>query len=420
MAQVELKSVSKVYPGNVTAVNGIDLFIRDQEFVVLVGPSGCGKSTTLRMVAGLEEITGGTVAIGDRVVNDVPPKDRDIAMVFQNYALYPHMTVYKNMAFGLKLRRMPKAEIDQRVMNAAKTLDIVHLLDRKPKALSGGQRQRVAVGRAIVREPAAFLFDEPLSNLDAKLRVTTRAELKRLHARLKTTTIYVTHDQEEAMTLGDRIVVMKDGIIQQADTPLTTYEEPVNRFVAGFIGMPPMNFFDGTIKRDGGRLMFQEGKLENARAVGGAASAADAEADDAPVVLIGDLTLPEGGFSLPLPPRLAERLGGHVGEHLVLGIRPEHFHLHPGQSANESTLRVRLNVFEPLGNDMDVYMSTPLTEHVVGRVEARRDLEMDSEATVYVDLDKLHMFEPGETGLNLALTDMNEAPVSREPAHAVA
>src|SRR4051812_48744559 len=259
MAHVELEQVSKVYPGNVKAVDAIDLDIADQEFVVLVGPSGCGKSTTLRMVAGLEEITGGTIKIGDRVVNNLPPKDRDIAMVFQNYALYPHMTVYKNMAFALKLRKMPKAEIEQRVMQAAKILDINHLLDRKPKQLSGGQRQRVAVGRAIVREPAAFLFDEPLSNLDAKLRVTTRAELKRLHQRLKTTTIYVTHDQEEAMTLGDRIVVMKDGVIQQADTPLKTYSNPVNRFVAGFIGMPPMNFFDGAIKLADGQLVFEEG-----------------------------------------------------------------------------------------------------------------------------------------------------------------
>src|SRR5688500_15936797 len=219
MARVDLEKVSKIYPGGVRAVNAIDLAIADQEFVVLVGPSGCGKSTTLRMVAGLEEISDGAIRIGDRVVNDVPPKDRDIAMVFQNYALYPHMTVYKNMEFGLKLRRVPRAERHERVMQAAKILDIEHLLDRKPKALSGGQRQRVAVGRAIVREPAAFLFDEPLSNLDAKLRVTTRAELKRLHHRLRTTPIYVTHDQEEAMTLGDRIVVMKDGIIQQSDTP---------------------------------------------------------------------------------------------------------------------------------------------------------------------------------------------------------
>src|SRR3954467_100890 len=262
MAQVLLDKVSKIYPGNVRAVDRIDLAIRDQEFIVLVGPSGCGKSTTLRMVAGLEEISEGSIRIGDRVVNNVPPKDRDIAMVFQNYALYPHMSVYKNMAFGLKLRKVPKPQIQQRVMEAAKILDIEHLLERKPKQLSGGQRQRVAVGRAIVREPAAFLFDEPLSNLDAKLRVTTRAELKRLHQRLKTTTIYVTHDQEEAMTLGERIVVMKDGVIQQADSPLRTYNQPANRFVAGFIGMPPMNFFDGALKIEDGRMVFEEGRLQ--------------------------------------------------------------------------------------------------------------------------------------------------------------
>src|SRR2546429_1524628 len=268
MARVELQKVTKIYPGGVKAVDAIDLNIENQQFVVLVGPSGCGKSTTLRMIAGLEEISDGIIRIGDRVVNDVPPKNRDIAMVFQNYALYPHMTVYKNMAFGLKLRRMPKQQIHQRVMEAAKILDIEHLLDRKPKQLSGGQRQRVAVGRAIVREPAAFLFDEPLSNLDAKLRVTTRAELKRLHQRLKTTTIYVTHDQEEAMTLGDRIVVMKDGLIQQSDTPLNTYNQPRNRFVAGFIGMPPMNFFDGRLSRSQDGLVFVEGGGETGETVG--------------------------------------------------------------------------------------------------------------------------------------------------------
>src|SRR5271169_6346448 len=259
MASVVLDKVSKIYPGGVRAVSSIDLTVGDEEFIVLVGPSGCGKTTTLRMVAGLEDISEGTIRIGERVVNQVAPKDRDIAMVFQNYALYPHMTVYKNMAFGLKLRGMPKAQIKQRVGEAAKILEIEHLLQRKPRQLSGGERQRVAVGRAIVREPAAFLFDEPLSNLDAKLRVTTRAELKRLHLRLKTTTIYVTHDQEEAMTLGDRIVVMRDGIIQQADTPLNTYNYPVNRFVAGFIGMPPMNFFDGAIKLVDGEMVFEEG-----------------------------------------------------------------------------------------------------------------------------------------------------------------
>src|SRR5919106_1318123 len=290
VAEIVLDNVTKRF-GDTTAVDDLDLEIKDGEFMVLVGPSGCGKTTALRMIAGLEAISEGEIRIGEKVVNDVPPKDRDIAMVFQNYALYPHMTVYDNMAFGLKLAKMPKAQIHQRVMEAAKILDIEHLLERKPKALSGGQRQRVAVGRAIVREPAAFLFDEPLSNLDAKLRVTTRAELKRLHQRLKTTTIYVTHDQEEAMTLGDRIVVMKDGKIQQADTSLVTYNQPTNRFVAGFIGMPPMNFFDGRIKLIDGRMWFEEGQLRNARVAAGTANAGasgngggrDGERSDEPV-----------------------------------------------------------------------------------------------------------------------------------------
>src|SRR5262245_56722394 len=312
MAQVVLEKVTKVFPGGVKAVDAIDLSIKDQEFIVLVGPSGCGKSTTLRMVAGLEEITAGTIRIGERVVNDVPPKDRDIAMVFQNYALYPHMTVYKNMAFGLTLHGMPKAQINERVAQAAKILDIEHLLERKPKALSGGQRQRVAVGRAIVREPKAFLFDEPLSNLDAKLRVTTRAELKRLHQRLKTTTIYVTHDQEEAMTLGDRIVVMKDGIIQQADTPLKTYNHPNNRFVAGFIGMPPMNFFDGAIKLQDGQMVFEEGRLENAKAASGVGAGNGKPRSDEPLVMVGELTLPGNGFRLPVPESVRSRLSGYV------------------------------------------------------------------------------------------------------------
>jgi multiple sugar transport system ATP-binding protein len=402
MAHVELQKISKIYPGNIKAVDAIDLNIADQEFVVLVGPSGCGKSTTLRMVAGLEEISSGTIRIGNRIVNDVPPKDRDIAMVFQNYALYPHMTVYKNMAFGLMLRKMPKAQIEQRVREAAKILDIEHLLDRKPKALSGGQRQRVAVGRAIVREPAAFLFDEPLSNLDAKLRVTTRAELKRLHHRLKTTTIYVTHDQEEAMTLGDRIVAMKDGRIQQSDTPLQMYNHPVNRFVAGFIGMPPMNFFDGALKMVDGQMVFEEGRLENARAAGGAGD--DPAAGDEPLVMVGELTLPGNGFRLPVPAHLRERLAGQVGRHVVLGIRPEHFHLQPtGSEADCCPLKVRLNVIEPLGNDMDVYVQTALKDHVVGRLEAQTGLTADAEMTLYVDLRRVHFFEPGETGMNLGL-----------------
>ena len=401
MARVELEKVSKIFPGGVKAVDCIDLAISDKEFVVLVGPSGCGKSTTLRMIAGLEEITHGTVRIGDRIVNDVPPKNRDIAMVFQNYALYPHMTVYRNMAFGLKLRKMPKAEIHKRVMEAARILNLEELLDRKPKALSGGQRQRVAVGRAIVREPAAFLFDEPLSNLDAKLRVTTRAELKRLHHRLKTTTIYVTHDQEEAMTLGDRIVVMKDGIIHQTDTPLRTYNHPVNRFVAGFIGMPPMNFFDGMLRSEGGGLVFEEGRLEKPPA---------SEGNGKPAT-DGQLTMPGNGFRLPVPAETAAALGAWANKHVVLGIRPEYFHLRP-VSQDNAELKVRLNVVEPLGNDMDVYMDTELHGPVVGRVEATTGLSINTTVTMFVDLRKVHFFAPGEAGMNLSHRT--------EPAHAPA
>jgi multiple sugar transport system ATP-binding protein len=290
------------------------------------------------------------------------------------------MTVYKNMAFGLKLRKMPKAQIHQRVTEAAKILDIEHLLERKPKALSGGQRQRVAVGRAIVREPAAFLFDEPLSNLDAKLRVTTRAELKRLHHRLRTTTIYVTHDQEEAMTLGDRIVAMKDGVIQQADTPLRTYNYPRNRFVAGFIGMPPMNFFDGVVKNQDAQLFFEEGKL------------------------LGELTLPGTGFKLTIPRELQPVLQNWIGRHVVLGIRPEHLHLRPIENeAGSAPLDLALSVIEPLGNDMDLYMQTRLNDHVVARVEAQSGLEGQARVSVHVDLRKIHFFEPGETGMNLSV-----------------
>jgi multiple sugar transport system ATP-binding protein len=408
MARVQLEKISKVYPGGVKAVDTIDLNIADREFVVLVGPSGCGKSTTLRMVAGLEEITGGTIRIGDRVVNDVPPKNRDIAMVFQNYALYPHMSVYKNMAFGLKLRGMPRAEIDQRVKEACKILDIEHLLDRKPKQLSGGQRQRVAVGRAIVREPAAFLFDEPLSNLDAKLRVTTRAELKRLHLRLNTTTIYVTHDQEEAMTLGDRIVVMKDGKIQQSDTPLKTYNFPANRFVAGFIGMPPMNFFDGKVSNSGGQMSFEEGKTAGVRGQGVNGTGGS-----------GQLTPPGNPFTLPLdsvPSAVKDRLSRRPGGQVVLGIRPEHLHLNPVNGAS-AAIKVRVNVVEPLGSNMDVYMCTALNDHVVGRLEANPAIKSGMEATVYVDLSKVHFFEPGDTGMNLSLE--TTSPIN-EPSHALA
>jgi multiple sugar transport system ATP-binding protein len=404
MAQVDFENVTKIFPGGVRAVDGINLSIADHEFVVLVGPSGCGKSTTLRMVAGLEAISDGTIKIGSKVVNDEPPKNRDIAMVFQNYALYPHMTVYKNLAFGLQMRKLPKAEIHRRVMEAAKILDLERLLDRKPKALSGGQRQRVAVGRAIVREPAAFLFDEPLSNLDAKLRVTTRAELKRLHQRLKTTTIYVTHDQEEAMTLGDRIVVMKEGRIQQADSPLKTYNEPVNRFVAGFIGMPPMNFFDGVIRCQAGELIFEEGRP--VRGAGEASGSVESRGKTS------ELTLPGTGFQVAVPDPVKGLAADWVGRQVVLGIRPEHFHLRPIDEGPMATLNVKLNVIEPLGNDMDIYMDTPLHEHVVGRVEALAGLHVGSQARVYVDLRKVHFFEPGETGMNLCLAN--------ESAHALA
>ncbi|MDP2940851.1 MAG: sn-glycerol-3-phosphate ABC transporter ATP-binding protein UgpC, partial [Candidatus Omnitrophota bacterium] len=261
MAQVSLRNVSKIFPGNVKAVDNISLGIENKEFMVLVGPSGCGKSTTLRMVAGLEEITSGEIYIGDKKVNDVPAKDRDIAMVFQNYALYPHMSVFENMSFGLRLRRLPKQEINQRVNEAAEILGIRRYLNRKPKELSGGERQRVAVGRAIVRKPMAFLFDEPLSNLDAKMRVQMRAEIHKLHIRLQTTIIYVTHDQIEAMTMGDRIAVMKDGLLQQVADPITVYDHPRNKFVAGFIGSPPMNFMRGRIVKKDGKLYFDEGNF---------------------------------------------------------------------------------------------------------------------------------------------------------------
>jgi multiple sugar transport system ATP-binding protein len=405
MARVDLAHVTKVYPGGVRAVDSINLEVADQEFVVLVGPSGCGKSTTLRMIAGLEEITAGEIRIGDRIINEVSPRDRDVAMVFQNYALYPHMSVFRNMAFGLKLRHMPKAQIEQRVAEAAKILDIDHLLDRKPRELSGGQRQRVAVGRAIVREPAAFLFDEPLSNLDAKLRNTTRAQLKRLHQRLRTTTVYVTHDQEEAMTLGDRIVVMKDGVIQQADTPLATYNSPANRFVAGFIGMPPMNFFDGTIQAIEGRLCFVEGSMS------GRPTDED-RVSDSPEIREGELTLSDRGFTLVVPSQCCGRMESHVGRRVVLGIRPEHLHLHPAAQETGSPIEAKINVIEPLGNNMDVYLSTCLHDPVVARVEAQGGLQIQSRVSLYADLRKVHFFAPGVTGMNLSQTS--------EPAHAFA
>jgi multiple sugar transport system ATP-binding protein len=369
MAQVRLQNIVKSYDGQSNVVDGIDLDIADGEFVVLVGPSGCGKSTTLRMIAGLEAITAGTITIGDRVVNDVAPKDRDIAMVFQSYALYPHMTVFKNMAFALKLRKTPAGEIDRRVRDAAEKLGITALLDRKPRALSGGQRQRVALGRAIVRDPACFLFDEPLSNLDAKLRAETRAELKQLHQHLSTTCVYVTHDQEEAMTLGDRVVVMSGGHIQQQGTPLDVYTNPSNRFVAGFIGMPAMNFIDGAIRRRGDGVIFEG-----------------------------------AGVALPIPDELASAAQDKLDQPVVLGLRPEHLSLESrddnGDAAPSPAVDLTVRVVEPLGATMDVYTTLPEGQRVLVRTEAR-PLDAGETRRFTVAMHKAHLFEPGAYGRNL-------------------
>jgi multiple sugar transport system ATP-binding protein len=322
MASVRLVKASKVYDGSVTAIRDASLEIRDREFVVLVGPSGCGKSTLLRMIAGLEGITSGDLFIDGKRMNEMPPRDRDIAMVFQNYALYPHMSVFNNMAFGLKMRKVPKPEIKRRVEEAAEILQIGSLLDRKPKALSGGQRQRVALGRAIVRKPKVFLFDEPLSNLDAKLRVQTRIEINRLHKTLKTTMIYVTHDQVEAMTMGERIVVMKGGVIQQVDSPMRLYDDPVNRFVAGFIGSPAMNFIRGTATT---------GRPPRFRA---------------------------GSLDIPVPPAAQAGLKKRGNPEIVLGIRPEHLSLAANRTGGRSgkPQRMKVDVVEPIGNETLIYL----------------------------------------------------------------
>ena len=373
MATVKLSRVDKVYPGRqaVKAVDDVTIDIADREFLVLVGPSGCGKSTTLRMIAGLEDISGGTISIGERIVNEVAPKDRDVAMVFQNYALYPHMTVYKNMGFGLKMRKVPRTEIRDRVMRAAALLGIEHLVNRKPKELSGGERQRVAVGRAIVRTPQAFLFDEPLSNLDARLRIQMRAELKKLHRELQTTTIYVTHDQEEAMTLGDRIAVMKDGIVQQCAPPLEVYDRPVNRFVAGFVGIPPMNFFDGTVGEVDGHVVFQSG--------------------------FGHLEMPS---------LTAQMLAGQAGRAVVYGARPEALTLRPvagGSADGGRQVSMAVSVIEPLGNEKDVYLQSPADQQVVARVPADAAVEEGTHVSVVFDVSRVHVFETGETGVNVGL-----------------
>ena len=368
MAKVVLENVSKVYPGGVRAVESATLEVQDQEFVVLVGPSGCGKSTTLRMVAGLEEISSGNVYIDGKRVNDVPPKDRDIAMVFQNYALYPHMTVYKNMAFGLMLRKYPKAEIDVRVREAAQILGITdEQLQRKPKALSGGQRQRVAVGRAIVRKPKAFLFDEPLSNLDAKMRVQMRAEISKLHDRLASTMIYVTHDQVEAMTMGDRIVVMKDGVIQQVAEPIALYDNPKNMFVAGFIGSPPMNFFKGGIDQRQGGLWFTES------ASGGNG---------------------QKGFAIRLNDDMAKKLTGLVGKAVVFGSRPEDINdKHTASFANpDQSVPATVEVVEPMGAEIFVYLTTG-SHSFVARVNAHQKAEVGQKLDMAFDMRKCHFFD---------------------------
>lgn len=368
MAKVTIENLVKVYPekngSGVKAVNAINLTIENREFMVLVGPSGCGKSTTLRMIAGLEEISSGVVTIDGRVVNDVPPKDRDIAMVFQNYALYPHMSVYENMAFGLKLRKMPKAEIDARVREASALLGLETLLDRKPKALSGGQRQRVAVGRAIVRKPKVFLFDEPLSNLDAKMRVSTRAEISKLHASLGATMIYVTHDQVEAMTMGDRICVMKDGNIMQVAEPLALYNHPANLFVAGFIGSPPMNLFKGSIVRHGDRLHFVE-----------------ANAHGRPL-------------SLPLGEKLSSKVSGYIDRPIVFGIRAEDVSDPIGGGVDPALVaEVRVDVSEPMGSETYLYLDTGATSFVA-RVRPSDRFEVNQRIKVAFNVERAHLFDP--------------------------
>lgn len=368
MAEVKLKNVYKKYSNGFVAVTDFSLDIGDKEFIIFVGPSGCGKSTTLRMIAGLEEISEGELWIGDKMMNDVPPKDRDIAMVFQNYALYPHMTVYDNMAFGLKLRKTPKAEIDKRVQEAARILDIAHLLDRKPKALSGGQRQRVAMGRAIVRDPKVFLMDEPLSNLDAKLRVQMRTEISKLHKRLQTTFIYVTHDQTEAMTLGTRIVVLKDGVIQQVDTPTNLYESPVNLFVAGFIGSPAMNFITSKVLKKG-----------------------------------NDVVLKFGENEIKLAEARAKKLldGGYEGKEVILGIRPEDIHDEEIflESSKETIISAKVEVTELLGAEIFLYLIIN-DQQITARVNPRSKAKSGDAIKVAFDANRIHVFDK-ETELTI-------------------
>ncbi|HOW43131.1 MAG TPA: sn-glycerol-3-phosphate ABC transporter ATP-binding protein UgpC [Candidatus Omnitrophota bacterium] len=359
MAQVSLQNVSKVYANGMKVVHDFNLGIENKEFMVLVGPSGCGKSTTLRMIAGLEEITEGKVYIGNKMVNDVPAKDRDIAMVFQNYALYPHMTVFENMAFGLKLRRYPKAEILQRVNEAADILGIRHLLNRKPREISGGERQRVAVGRAIVRKPMVFLFDEPLSNLDAKLRVQMRTEIHKLHQRLQTTIIYVTHDQTEAMTMGDRIAVIQSGVLQQVADPITIYDRPRNKFVAGFIGTPPMNFMNGRLVRVKDKVYFDEGKLK-----------------------------------VQVVEEMLKRLEPYAGKEIIFGIRSEDIYdkLFVSEAPGENIVRVTCEVVEPMGSEVFLYLTTG--KHTfIARVGAHDRPKVNEDLDLVFDMSKVHFFD---------------------------
>lgn len=375
MAKVVLEHVSKIYPGNVVGVDDANLEIEDREFVVLVGPSGCGKSTTLRMIAGLEEISKGSIYIDGKRVNDVPPKDRDIAMVFQNYALYPHMTVYKNMAFGLMLRKFPKTEIDQRVREAAQILGITdEQLQRKPKALSGGQRQRVAVGRAIVRKPKAFLFDEPLSNLDAKMRVQMRAEISKLHDRLNSTMIYVTHDQVEAMTMGDRIVVMKDGKIEQVADPISLYDNPQTMFVAGFIGSPPMNFFHGKLEMRGAAMWFVED--------------ADAGAKEIPSVTVAP-------FAVRVDDGKLKALTSYLGKPVVFGLRPENINdkrLAVNPNPDETIVSI-VDVMEPMGAETFLYLRSA-RHNFIARVDSHENVKVNEKLEAVFDVKKSHFFDP--------------------------
>jgi len=366
MSTILIEKLTKTYQdksgANVAVVQNIDLEIKDREFMVLVGPSGCGKSTTLRMIAGLEEISGGTVRIDGKAVNNLPPKDRDIAMVFQNYALYPHMSVYENMAFGLRIQKLPSAEIDQRVHEAAGMLGLEGYLDRRPKALSGGQRQRVAVGRAIVRKPKVFLFDEPLSNLDAKMRASTRTEIAKLHARLGATMVYVTHDQVEAMTMGDRICVMNEGRVMQVAEPLELYNHPANVFVAGFIGSPPMNFFAGTLQGENGGARFTE--------------------------------LNGGSVSINLNPRLARAVASHAGRPVILGVRPEDIHLASTAEPRDpaSAVDAKVEIYEPMGSETILHLSTTQTPFV-SRVGPAHKFTAGEPIKVFFDLDKAHLFD---------------------------